>query len=87
MTALLDVENLDSPRSTRLMALCGPLNGIEFQLQPGDALAIVGESGSGKTQLAFAILGLLAGNGTAAGRVRAEWRRHPEPAGTSVEPA
>jgi len=46
------------------------VRGIDFQVEPGDALAIVGESGSGKTQSVLAMLGLLAENGTASGAAR-----------------
>ncbi|WP_225639637.1 oligopeptide/dipeptide ABC transporter ATP-binding protein [Candidatus Profftia sp. (ex Adelges kitamiensis)] len=43
------------------------VNGLNFSLSKGETLGIIGESGSGKSQIAFALMGLLAKNGYISG--------------------
>ena len=61
MTPLLSVRGLKFDYRSP----AGPvraLNGISFDLEPGQALGLVGESGCGKTTVARAILRLLPAN-------------------------
>ncbi len=46
------------------------VNDVSFTLDRGQTMGLVGESGSGKTQIALAMMGLLARNGKASGAVR-----------------
>lgn len=46
------------------------VNGVNLDLDRGENIAIVGESGAGKSQILYAIMGLLPGNGMAMGSIQ-----------------
>jgi oligopeptide transport system ATP-binding protein len=66
---LLAIEELNVSFRTSSGAV-DAVSAVSLGLSRGETLALVGESGSGKSQLAMAVMGLLARNGRASGSVR-----------------
>jgi oligopeptide/dipeptide ABC transporter ATP-binding protein len=66
---VLKVEDLhvwfDLPRGRELHAV----QGVSFELRPGERMGLVGESGCGKTTTILALMGLLPASASVAGRV------------------
>ncbi len=60
---LLTVNNLKTHFRVGADKVAKAVNGVSFELRPGNTLALVGESGCGKSQTAFSIMRLIAENG------------------------
>lgn len=66
MTATLKVEKLETHFPTR-DGIVRAVDGVSFEIAPGEILGLVGESGSGKSITGFSILGLIDPPGRIAG--------------------
>ena len=62
MTALLKVQDLHVGYASRTGKRVPALEGVSFEVEPGETLGMLGESGCGKSTLAAALLRLLPGN-------------------------
>ena len=66
MAPLLEVSDLRTEIRLR-EGVVHAVDGVSFQLEPGETLGIVGESGCGKTMTALSIMNLLPTGGHIAG--------------------
>ena len=55
---LLDVKNLETEFKVK-RGTVKAVNGVSFQVDKGEILAVVGESGSGKSVTSLSIMGLI----------------------------